>query len=414
MSAVSTGSQATFASMGSIITRIAKYENAAFPFAIIASLVILSGASLHSEAAVIVGIVIAAPLVIIFIQVQLFTRELMNAMETIGTGNNIPQFVMFARFLFNSIAVGFIAFFWAIICTIIMATPFLFTATLPWYPTNPDAISASVAGEITISLVSIIIGFLYMPHAFKSWKFVDDYFVILHDPWPRDIGLAGVKKILDSYKAALVTTIFTIPALGGYYAVVWTLPIIIITTLVACGKYIQGLYRVGAAFIRVQTIPLYLTSNAPAANRPVNTSHGTTQQVTPPPPILRYQPSQALYAGASSTQRQASRPATNPSLVADNDISRDLLVRSNVFLQTISQDPSAARVQAISTPNPATNAASTTPISSSTPVNPSSTATRSSYKGTRCKYCLAELPETIPAKCPSCNGVLLDFTANEH
>jgi hypothetical protein len=396
--------QPSFAGIGRIITRIAKLENSAIIFAVIASLIFLGGMILTPVMifAIWADVVFAVLIIIVFIRIQLATRALMNALETIGSSNNIPQFSKFARFLFNAIAVGFVGFIWAIICAVIMATPYVFTATIPRYANNPDAINASLAGEITLVIVSIIIGLAFIPHAYKAWKYIDDYFVILHDPWPREIGLAGVKKISDSCKVALVTTFMAVPALAGYTVAAYMLWFITINVLVASGKYIQGLNRVGEAFVRVQTIPLYATAAAQSIYRPPAGTTSPSPQ-TVPPPILRYQPSQTIYSG---------RPAT-PSPVPVDSVTRDLLARSNAFIQIVNDDPAARRNRGASPQTMPAATLSPTPSSAPAPAATPNAAPQPRYTGKRCKYCLAELPANVPAKCPSCDGVLLDISVNQ-
>lgn len=409
--AVPANNPPNFTRIGKTFTRIAKYESIAIFFAIIVIMgFFLIGYMIDSMMVLLIFCIgVLVPIIILFIAVQLFTRDLIVAMETLGSSNNIPQFVRFSRFLYTSIVVGLIAFIWIILCTIIMVTPYFFAFFISDQITTMNTVYTSEVGEITLTIVTIVIGMVFIPHAYKSWKYIDDYFIILHDPWPRDVGILGVKKILDASKVALVTIFLAVPAIAGYMLVLIMLPFIVINVLVACGKYIQGLYRVGEAFIRVQTMTLYMSS----AYHPADSSQGRPVQTTPPS-IIRYQPSQAFFnAGAGTTRAQSMPPqVSNPAMMADNTVTRDLLERSSVFRQMIRDDPSEASGQESSPPGILTNQVNTPRISAPANENASTPEPRPSFKGKKCKYCLADLPELPVARCPSCNGILLDIGTN--
>jgi hypothetical protein len=406
--------QPTFSRIGSIIRAIANYAAYALGLSII-----IGGISLISPYIAIGGIIT----IVILCNISLFrtlalTKDLMDAVHELGESRNVMQFKMFARFLFNSIAVGLIGFFWAVICVLIMFTPLFFPSTGSLFDYNThtwsDAMMASMAGEITLCIVSIIIGIAYIPHSFKAWKLIDDYFVLLHDPWARDIGLLGTKKVLDGHKVALGTIFISFGAIGYQIAAfVFFIPTVAVFALVAGVKYIQGLYRVATAFNRIpssQVQPLFQPQPSTSPGRGQNTNQQPGGQVTTPQPAyFRYQPSQVIYnRGMAAQASPPPDPVGNTTgiqrqIIQTNQAFNQIL-DSNVSGQQRGQQQSQPQVQSYPIVSPTTPV---TPISTPAQVRITPAATAGS--SSRCKYCFADLPSGNTGKCPACGAALLSL-----
>jgi hypothetical protein len=398
--------QPTFSSIGNSIRTLANY--AAYTLGLIIIIGLVSTLSLIGSPYLAIG-----GLVIIIILVGLsccrafvLTRVLMDQFEAIGAGMNIHQFKLFSRFLFNSLAVVLIAFFWSLICTLIMLAPAFFP--YPFYGYSSPVINISMAGEITLCIVVLIMGFAYIPHAFKSWKAIDDYLVLLNDPWAKDIGLVGTKRILEGYKVALGCTILVFAAIGYHYVLVFfTIPSITVCALIAGGKHIQGLYRVGTAFTRIQASasPVILT---PAIQvQPVRTPQVPAFQPpsmsAPQPAYLRYQTTQAMNNPGSVTPAQRA-PPQDP-LANTTSIQRQLLEHNQAFQQVIDEEATRRANHAPVTPIP--------PISypqanQGTVQGRGMPVTGQGTPG-RCKYCFTSLPSINTSKCPACGAALLNL-----
>jgi hypothetical protein len=361
-------------------------------------------------------IIIAAVCIIAFFRTVFLTRDLMDSVQALGDDRNIMQFKLFTRFLFNSIPVGIIGLFWVVICVIIMFTPAFYPVpgplfdwtNLPWSTTE----MASMAGEITLCIASIVLGFTYIPHSFKSWKLIDDYFVMLHDPWARDIGLLGTKKILEGHKMAFGTIFMVFGAIGYQGAAFYFfIPSIAVCALVAGVKYIQGLYRVGTGFNRIPTGQFQ--SQQAVARPPATSTQQASPSGAPQPAYFRYQPSQALYNPRAPAQ---STPSLDP-LASTTGIQHQILQRNQAFLQMLDDDvPGQQRGgQQQSQRQTSSQQNATAPVGSiPSPVQGFVTPAATSDVMTvgspgKCKYCFAELPPGGTGKCPGCGAALLSL-----
>jgi hypothetical protein len=277
-----------------------------------------------------------------------------------------------------------------------------------------------MAGEITLCAVGIVLGLAYGPHSYKAWKLIDDYYVMLHDPWARDIGLLGTKKILDGHKVAFVATFMAFGAIGYHIvAFAFFIPTVSVCALVAGVKYIQGLYRIGTGFTRIpmsQLQPLFQTQPTVTTSRGSNTYLQPSGPSSPPQPAyFRYQPSQTLYNRDAAIQNT---PPPDP-LANATGIQRQLIQRTQAFQQILDDDAPAqqrrqqqqSQAQAPSPPIvPAVAPASqpaTLPPAYVTPAVAAPAATTGSPL--RCKYCFAELPSVNTGKCPGCGAALLNL-----
>nr|MDO8113563.1 hypothetical protein [Candidatus Sigynarchaeota archaeon] len=402
--------QPSFSKIGNLIRTIANYGAYTVGLGIIIGIASFFSA-FAGIAVTIGGIVLIIVLVIIaFFRVLVLTKDVMNEFESMGNSRNITQFKMFSRYLFNSIAVALICFFWIIICTLIMFTPLFFYAmySSTYYLT-------SQAGEITLTIVGLVVGFSFMPHAYKSWKLIDDYFVMLHDPWSRDIGLIGTKKVLDSLKTGFFALFIGFGGFAGYtYPLAIVAPIIVLFTLIAGIIYIQGLYRIGTAFTRIPSTSAFATATTPTQvnTRPttVPTGGGTT-----PPSILRYQPSQVYYSQGMQAQQAAvsapvSRASPSPSLDQSNPLTRQILERNQAFQQIIDTDAHGQPTRTTPARQPDASTGATGTLTPSVQPLHADSAQSSQSSRARCKYCLADLPGTGLAKCPSCGAAILEFS----
>jgi hypothetical protein len=400
--------QPTFASMGNSIRTLANY--AAYTLGLIIIIGLASTLSLIGGFYfAIAGLVIIIILVVITCcRAFMLTLVLIPQFESIGNGMNIPQFKLFARFLFNSLAVALIAFFWALICTLIMLAPAFFPYSYYSLTLSTPVVNISMAGEITLCIVILIMGFAFMPHAFKSWKTIDDYFMLLNDPWAKDIGLVGTRRILDGYKVALGCTILVFAAIGYHYVLVYfTIPSIIVCVLIAGGKHIQGLYRVGTAFTRIPTSAGSIMVTPHVQNQPVRTPQTPAYQPpstsAPQPAYLRYQTTPAMNNPGSVTPAQ--RTPTQDPLANTTGIQRQILERNQAFHQAIDDETTLHASHAPVTPiRPASYPQAGQGMVQATrmPVTNQGTASR-------CKYCFTPLPSINTTKCPACGAALLNL-----
>ncbi len=178
--------QPSFARIGTLISNIANYAAYSLGLSIIIALASLLSVFAGPYVALGGFVLIVTLSIIAFFRILVLTRELMDAIQELGDSRNIMQFKLFTRFLFNSIIVDLIGFFLAVVCVLIMFTPFFFPSSGIVYDFNTGMISTtslmSMVGEILLCTVGIIIGLAYIPHSYKAWKLIDDYFVILRDP----------------------------------------------------------------------------------------------------------------------------------------------------------------------------------------------------------------------------------------
>ncbi|MEX2758088.1 MAG: hypothetical protein Q6365_022125 [Candidatus Sigynarchaeota archaeon] len=412
--------QPSFLQIGKIVRAIANHAAYALGFSIIAGIASAFSVVSSPHVALAGFFVIATLCVIAFFRTLVLTRDLMSTIHVLGDDRNIMQFKLFTRFLFNSMAAGLIGFFWAVISVIIMFAPALFpTPAFNWYIFPwPSPVMASMAGEIALCIVAIVFGLAYIPHSYKAWKLVDDYFVLLHDPWSRDIGLLGTKKILDGHKVAFATTFFTFGAIGYHAAAfIFFVPTIAICALVAGVKHIQGLYRVGTGFTRIPASalpPWYQQQPAMSPGRVPGTYLQPAQPSSAPQPAyFRYQPSQALYNRDAAIQGS---PPPDP-LANATGIQGQIIRRNQDFLHVLDSDsPGQQRwQQSQAQEQPATASPAIAPSRlTMAPPPPRANPMVAAAGGTagspgRCKYCMAELPSTNTGKCPGCGAALLSF-----
>ncbi|MBN2154190.1 MAG: hypothetical protein JW839_22235 [Candidatus Lokiarchaeota archaeon] len=404
--------QPSFFQVGKIVRTIANYAAYALGLSIIVGIAALLSAFAGPHVAAGCLAVIATISLVAFFRTLVLTRDLMNSVQALGDARNIVQFKMFTRFLFNSIVVGLIGFFWAVVCILVMLTPFFFHTSEVVYDFNTATFSttvlASMAGEITLCIVGVVMGLFYVPHSYKAWKLVDDYFLILHDPWAREIGLLGTKKILDGHKVAFGTTFIVFGAIGYHIpAFALFIPTIAVCALIAGVKHIQGLYRVGTAFSRVsppQLVPLYQVQAQAAPSG----AYGQAGQpsTTPQPAYFRYQPSQSIYNQGAPVQR----PAPPDPLASATGIERQIIQRNQAFLEILDSDSTSQqrqRQQITQAPSPpaAQVPARLTMAPPPPRIAPTAPGTAPGLPG-RCKYCLAELPSNT-GRCPGCGAALL-------
>nr|MDO8083988.1 hypothetical protein [Candidatus Sigynarchaeum springense] len=414
--------QPSFVQVSKLIRTIANYAAYALGLSIIVGIASLLSAFGGPYVAAGGFVIISTLSVIAFFRTLVLTRDLMDTVQALGDTRNIMQFKLFTRFLFNSIAVGLIGFFWAVICIIIMFTPAFFPGSESLYDYNTGTMSgtmlASMAGEITLCIVGIVMGLAYVPHSYKAWKLIDDYFVMLHDPWARDIGLLGTKKVLDGHRVAFGATFMTFGAMG-YHVVAFAffIPTIAICALVAGVKYIQGLYRISTAFTRIpmgQVLPLYQQpSQVSSGSVPGARLQPGQPSAAPQPAYFRYQPSQVLYNRDAAIQ---SSPPPDP-LANATGIQREIILRNQAFLQVLDNDrpgqqrrqQSQAQAQS-STVSPAIAPSRLTMAPPPPRANPLATTVGGLYSSPgKCKYCMSELPSANTGKCPGCGAALLSI-----
>ncbi len=400
--------QPSFARIGTIISNIANYTAYALGLSIIIALASLLSVFAGPYVALGGFVLIVTLSVIAFFRILVLTRELMDAIQGLGDSRNIIQFKLFTRFLFNSIVVDLIGFFWAVVCVLIMFTPFFFPSGM-----ISTTSLMSMAGEILLCTVGIIIGLAYIPHSYKAWKLIDDYFVILRDPWARDIGLLGTKKILESHKVAFVATFMAFGAIG-YQVAAFTffIPTVAVCALVAGVKYIQGLYRVATGFTRIptgQVQPLFQAQPTAANGRASTIYQQSNPSPSPPQPAyFRYQPSQTLYNQGVISQNS---PPSDP-LADTTGIQRQLVQRTQAFQHILTDDtPWQLRSQQQeSQPHAPSPTIVPVPVSIlATPQPAYVTPATITGLPVRCKYCFAELPSINTGKCPGCGAALLSF-----
>ncbi len=416
--------QPSFSRIGTIIRNIANYAAYALGLTIIIAIASLFSAVAGPSFFLGCICLVCSLWIIAFVRIIGLTRELMDSFQALGDDRNIMQFKLFTRFLFNSIAVDLIGFFWAVVCVLIMLTPFFFPPSEPLYDygtgTMSTTLSTSMAGEITLCIVGIVIGLAYTPHSYKAWKLVDDYFILLHDPWARDIALLGTKKVLDGHKVAFGATFMAFGAIGYHVAAsAFFIPTVAVCALVAGVKYIQGLYRVGTGFTRIptgQVQPLYQTQQTTGATRGSSAYLQPSSTSSPPQPAyFRYQPSQVLYNRDAAVQNT---PPPDP-LANTTGIQRQLIQRTQAFQQILDDDvPGQQRRQQQQSqahvPSPPNGITPTPESPPATPppayVTPTVAAPAASTGSPgRCKYCFAELPSVNTGKCPGCGAALLSI-----
>ncbi len=410
----------SFSQIGKTVRNIANYAAYALGLSIIVGIAMLFSAFAGSYVALGAFLIIVTLSTIAFFRTMVLTRDLMDAVQALGDDRNIMQFKLFTRFLFNSMAVGLIGFFWAVICVLIMFTPAFFPASEAMYDYSTSTMSTtlmtSMAGEITLCIVGIVMGLAYAPHSYKAWKLIDDYFVMLHDPWARDIGLLGTKKVLDGHKVAFGATFMAFGAIGYHAAAFFFfIPTVAICALVAGVKYIQGLYRISTGLSRIPTgqlVPLYQPQQPTTQASAPSTYRQPSQPSSPPQPgYFRYQPSQVLYNRGAAVQ---SSPPPDP-LAGATGIQRQIIQRNQAFLQTLDDD--AQSLQRQQQPQPPARSPTAPPATAPArltmappPVRPTPSATApGGPSGTplRCRYCFAELPSRNTGKCPGCGAALL-------
>ena len=344
-------------------------------------------------------IIITSPAILIGLY---FSYKMMKTFYDVGRDKNIIQFQKFARYIFNSITLTLIGAVWVIIGGVAFFSFTFIMAMFSFY---------------TLGISGVVFAYIGVIYSYKEWKYIDDYFTLLTDTWPKQAGKKGMERILVAQKNGLAAAIIGSACLIPYLTII-IIPLVVlcIVILVAVVNQIKGMFRIAVGFERIIEYPAVQHPNQQtnSPNQPVS-QHPASQQssqamtatmassysgqsIQQPSP-LRYQTNVN-----SPPQHQGVTRTTMQRIAQDeNELMSEMARRNLAFQDKIDEE-----IQ--------TNSRSTQGTSPQEPVNQQNSANaipdeeEEAKELVTCTYCFGRfIRKGDLAKCPMCGGVLTDF-----